>query len=245
MIAQVNLIINTITLGLIGWLFWLEYETKHPRYKNQAVLDTSSLIDGRIEQVAESGFLTGVNLLVPQFVLAELQLLADNKDELKRARGRLGLEMVQKLQAIRTVKVEVIKDDTKSTNAVDDKLLYVAKKRVCPIVTTDFNLNKVATIQDIRILNVNELAQSLRPSVLPGEQVKIKIVQRGSESHQGVGYLTDGTMVVVDQASRFMGKEVTVQVQRIIQTAAGRMLFAQVPKAGGYTNSIKDSAKKL
>lgn len=187
------------------------------------VLDSCALIDGRIIDLVRIGF-APEKLIVPQFVLNELQLLADGNDAQKRARARFGLDVARALQDIS----EVVIDRTAFDNiqAVDDKLVALAKKRSADLYTTDFNLNKVANIEGVRVLNVHELAQNLRPAVLPGEVVKLKIVQKGSNKNQGVGYSDDGTMVVVDDAARLIGKTVDVQVSRMHQTVAGKMVFA-------------------
>jgi len=175
----------------------------------------------------QAGFLQA-ELLIPQFILAELQHIADSSNDIRRARGRAGLELVTRLQNSEGINLKVLPRDLKGEEKADDMLVVLAKSRKSAILTTDFNLNKVASIQGVRVLNVNELSHGLRAKVLPGEQVKIKLVQRGSDPHQGVGYLDDGTMVVVDHASRNIGREVTVKVSRIMQTVAGQMLFAQL-----------------
>lgn len=191
------------------------------------LLDTSAIIDGRISEVVQSGFMPGT-LIIPQFVLAELQHIADSSDELRRQRGRFGLELVRKLQSLKTSTVEIISDDPKGIEEVDDKLVQLAQELDARVVTTDFNLNRIATIQNVTVLNVNELAQNLRPVTLPGEHVTIKLVQKGSDKGQGVGYLEDGTMVVVEQGQRHISKEVEVEITRIMQTVAGKMMFAQL-----------------
>lgn len=227
------LLLQLLTLILVLWLRSKMEATASsggPKY----VVDTSALIDGRMEDVAKHGFLPGV-ILIPKFVLAELQHIADSTNELRRSRGRFGLELVRTLQASAETNVKIIDDDPNNIDKVDDKLVAVAKKRKAAIITTDFNLNRVATIQDVVVLNVNELAHSLRPIVLPGEEITIKLVQKGSDAHQGVGYLEDGTMVVVDHANRLIGREVRVSVSRIMQTVAGKMLFASLIKKDSKT----------
>jgi uncharacterized protein YacL len=191
------------------------------------VLDTCALIDGRILEISNAGF-TASQLVIPQFIIHELQLLADGQDAHKRERARFGLDMVQALQNSNHCDVVVLKDTVEPKMPTDDKLVVVAKELTADLCTTDYNLNKVATIAGVRVLNVNELSNAVRPVALPGEKKRIKIVQRGSNKDQGVGYLEDGSMVVVEGASRAIGKIVDVEVSRFIQTDAGKMLFAQI-----------------
>lgn len=194
---------------------------------NRYLLDTSTIIDGRIVEVADTGFLHGT-LVVPRFVLRELQLIADSADSLRRARGRRGLDVLSQLQTGTAVTVQVEDFDLDTHEDVDGKLLILGQQCNMPIITNDYNLNKVAVLQGIRILNINELAHALRPIVLPGEELKVHIVQEGKELDQGVGYLEDGTMVVVENGRRYIDSEINVQVTRLLQTTAGRMIFAQV-----------------
>lgn len=189
------------------------------------LMDSSGLIDGRILQLTKAGFITS-ELVVPQFILKELQLLADGNDSRKRARARFGLDVVKELQDTKSVVVSI--DRTNFNGPTDDRLVQLAKKTNADLYTTDFNLNKLASIEGIRVLNVNELVQNLRSIALPGEITSVKILQRGSNRNQGVGYLEDGTMIVVDNAARSMDKVVKVEVTRIHQTASGKMLFAQL-----------------
>lgn len=189
------------------------------------VLDTSGLIDGRIVQIAKAGFVPQ-NIVVPQFVIAELQFLADHGDSHKRERARYGLDVIRELQDIKRVDVEIARHKFDAIREVDDKLVALAKQMGAMLYTTDFNLNKVAQIEGIIVLNVNELAQALRPNLLPGERVTIKLTQVGQDKSQGVGYLGDGTMVVVEQASRLVGQQVQAICTRILQTQAGKMMFA-------------------
>lgn len=188
------------------------------------LLDTSVLIDGRIVSVAQAGF-AGGTLIVPRSVVAELQYMADNADHDKRMRARYGLDVIQELQQMKDVTVEVLQDGP--TKDVDAQLVILAKQHNAKLCTIDYNLNKVAQVEGIIVLNVNELAQALRTNHLPGETYKIQLVQKGSDSHQGVGYLEDGTMVVVEQSSALIGKEVLVEFTRVLQTQAGRMMFAK------------------
>ncbi len=200
------------------------------------VLDTSAIIDGRILEVVKNGFLPA-RLVVAQFVLAELQMLADGRDAHKRERARFGLDVIKELQD--SDKTDLVIDRSKFPEIpeVDDKLVKLAKKTGALLYTTDYNLKKVADIEGVIVLNVNELAQSLRPVVLPGETKDLKIIQRGSNKRQGVGYLEDGTMVVVDGAASKIGKTIKVTFSKTFQTAAGKMLFAELPKTGGTTKS--------
>lgn len=191
------------------------------------LLDTSVLIDGRIAEICEAHFLDGV-LAVPQFVLHELQLVADSSDPLKRQRGRRGLEVLQRIQKMPQLEVRVIEDDFSHTADVDHKLIELARKTGAKIVTNDFNLNKVATVQGFCVLNVNELASALKPAVLPGEAMHVLIQREGKEPTQGVAYLGDGTMVVVDGARRLINKAVDIIVTSVHQTTAGKMIFGRV-----------------
>jgi uncharacterized protein YacL len=189
-------------------------------------VDTSALIDGRIADLAEAGFLDGA-LVIPQFVLNELQTVADAADSGKRNRGRRGLDVVARLQKVNPIRVEISPVDYRDTREVDLKLIEAAKTRNAQIVTTDFNLSKLAQVQGIRVLNVNELAIALRPVVLQGETMRVLIAKEGKESNQGVAYLDDGTMIVVENARRQLAKTIEVVVTGIVQSAAGKMIFAR------------------
>lgn len=190
------------------------------------VLDTCALIDGRIVELVKLGFVPD-QLIVPEFIVHELQMLADGGDAHKRERARFGLDVVKELQNSENVEV-IIDDSVQTKQPTDDKLVTLAKKLNTGLYTTDYNLNKVADIQGVKVLNVNELAQQLRPTALPGEKKTVKILQKGSNPKQGVGYLDDGTMVVVDDAANQIGKLVEVEVTRAHQTVAGKMLFADL-----------------
>jgi uncharacterized protein YacL len=194
---------------------------------NLKILDTSAIIDGRIADVVETGFLEG-NLLVPEFVLRELQIVADSSDSSRRQRGRRGLDILQKMQANPALGVRIIEDDFPQLREVDLKLIELAKKMVAPIVTNDFNLSKVARLHQVRVLNLNDLANSLKPLVLPGEKMNIVVLKEGKEYNQGVGYLDDGTMVVVDHARRMIGRAVEITVTSVLQTASGKMIFGKL-----------------
>ena len=190
------------------------------------VIDTSSVIDGRIVDVGRTGFILGT-LVVPRFVLDELQRIADSPDAIRRNRGRRGLEMLTALQKDSISPVEVSEDTYPEISEVDAKLVAFARDRGAAILTNDFNLNRVAELQGIRVLNINELANAVKAVVHPGEEMSVKIIQEGKEPGQGVGYQDDGTMIVVEGGSRFMNRELGVTVTRVLQTVAGRMIFAQ------------------
>jgi uncharacterized protein YacL len=198
------------------------------------LLDTSVLIDGRISDIAEAGFLEG-KLVIPQFVLHELQFVADSPDSAKRNRGRRGLDVVQRLQKIQRIEVEVVSHDFPSIRGVDLKLIELAKLHNSKIVTNDFNLNKLAQVQGLEVLNINELANALKPVVLPGEAMRVFILKEGKEHNQGVAYLDDGTMVVVDHARRLVSKTVEITVTSVLQTTAGKMIFGKYDERQGST----------
>jgi len=202
--------------------------TRLHQYK---VLDTSVIIDGRIADICETGFLEGT-LVVPQFVLRELQQVADSSDSLKRNRGRRGLDILQKVQKMGSVQVQIVETDFPEIREVDLKLIELARRMSGKIVTNDFNLNKVAQLRGVAVLNINELANSLKPVVLPGEVLRVFILKEGKESGQGVAYLDDGTMVVVDQGKRALGRTIEVTVTSVLQTTAGKMIFCRWPEAG-------------
>jgi uncharacterized protein YacL len=189
------------------------------------LLDTSVIIDGRIADVARTGFIRSP-MLVPRFVLAELQYIADSSDALRRNRGRRGLEMLNRMQKESPVPVRMVDLDIEGTRQVDAKLVELARQLSCPIVTNDYNLNRVAGLQGIMVLNVNELSNAVKAVVLPGETMPIKVIQEGKELNQGIGYLDDGTMVVVENGRRYMDNEIEVSVTKVLQTNAGRMIFA-------------------
>jgi uncharacterized protein YacL len=189
------------------------------------LLDTSVIIDGRIADISRTGFIDGT-MMIPRFVLQELQHIADSPDSLRRNRGRRGLEILNKLQKESIVPIRITDLDVEEVHEVDDKLVRLAKNLHCPIVTNDYNLNRVAELQGIRVLNINELANAVRAVVLPGEGMRVRVVQEGKELGQGVGYLDDGTMVVIDNGKKFIGTTIDVTVTRMLQTNQGRMIFA-------------------
>lgn len=188
------------------------------------VLDTSVIIDGRIADICDTGFMEGT-FVIPQFILQELQHIADSSDPLKRGRGRRGLDVLNRMQKQNNLEIKIIDQDYPKIHEVDAKLIALARDINAKIVTNDFNLNKVAELQGIPVLNINQLFNALKPVVLPGEVMNVKILKEGKEAGQGVAYLDDGTMVVVDNAKRYMGKSVDVSVTSVLQTTAGRMIF--------------------
>jgi uncharacterized protein YacL len=201
------------------------------RGEQLVVIDTSAVIDGRIVDIARTGFVLGT-LVIPRFVLEELQRIADSPDALRRNRGRRGLEMLSALQKDSVSPVEVSEASYPELDEVDAKLMAFARDHEAAILTNDFNLNRVAELQGIRVLNINELANAVKAVVHPGEEMTVKIIQEGKEPGQGVGYLDDGTMIVVEGGSRYMEREVGITVTRVLQTVAGRMIFAQPREAG-------------
>jgi uncharacterized protein YacL len=193
------------------------------------VLDTSVIIDGRVADICKTGFLEGT-LVVPHFVLRELQQIADSADSAKRNRGRRGLDVLEKIKSVPGVTVQIVEKDYPEVKEVDLKLIELAKELNAKIVTNDFNLNKVSQLRGVEVLNINELANALKPVVLPGETMKVFILKEGKEYNQGVAYLDDGTMVVVDNARRMIGKTIATQVTSVLQTTAGKMIFGRFPE---------------
>lgn len=189
------------------------------------VIDTSVIIDGRLMELVRTGFMTG-KLVVPRFVLNELQMIADSEDGMRRSKGRRGLEILNDLRREPGVVVEISDEEFSSEPDVDSKIIKLAKRHKAKLMTVDYNLNRVAQIQNLTVLNINELNNALRPVVLPGEQMAIKIVQSGKDPNQGVGYLPDGTMIVVEDGDKHIGEDVQIQVTRVFQTVAGKMIFA-------------------
>lgn len=197
-----------------------------PSFQNYKILDTSVIIDGRIADIVQTGFVEGA-LLVPGFVLEELQHIADSSDLLKRNRGRRGLDILNQISKEMIIKVEISEQDFEDIAEVDSKLVRLGQVLGAPILTNDYNLNKVAELQGVKVLNINELANAVKPVVLPGEEMLVQVMKEGKESGQGVAYLDDGTMIVVDNGRRYMGQHITVMVTSVLQTAAGRMIFAK------------------
>jgi uncharacterized protein YacL len=206
---------------------WNLFSKSIPRGERAKILDTSVIIDGRISDITETGFLEGP-LMIPQFVLNELQHIADSSDPIKRTRGKRGLEVLQHIQKQANVDVKIVDNDYPSVREVDAKLIELAKEVQGKIITNDSNLNKVAQLQGIEVLNINALANSLKPVVLPGEEMNVKILKEGKEMGQGVAYLDDGTMIVVDNGRKQIGKTLDVMVTSVLQTTAGRMIFARL-----------------
>lgn len=191
------------------------------------LLDTSSIIDGRIAEICSTGFLEGP-LLVPVFVLEELQLIADSSDLLKRNKGRRGLDILKQMQEDNYVEVRIINDDFDDVQGVDSKLVRLGRKINAKVVTNDYNLNKVAALQGVVVLNINDLANALKPARIPGEEMNVLIVKAGKEENQGVAYLDDGTMIVVENGQKYIGETVPVMVTSVLQTSAGRMIFVKI-----------------
>ena len=238
-----DLILLAVTLLILGEVSYLlaRLPKNSIKSKDRAILvDTSVLMDGRIVPVAQTGFIGGT-LVIPRSVIGELQFLADHADADKRARARYGLDVVTELQAMERVNVELLQDGSHAREGVDDRLLKLAKQHGAVIMTLDYNLNKVAAVEGAEVLNLNELAQSIRMEHLPGEKITLELIQKGQDAHQGVGYLPDGTMVVVEQASAQIGQTLNVEIIRNLQTAAGRMIFAKKIETVG--KPLKSTAK--
>ena len=215
---------DLLNLGALGGLFGGEQSAG--RQQPFKVLDTSVIIDGRIADIAETGFLDGV-VVIPQFVLRELQMVADSPDSLRRNRGRRGLDVLARMQKMATLEVKILEDDFPQVHEVDLKLIELAKVYSCKIVTNDFNLNKVAQLHGVQVLNINELANAMKAVVLPGETMRVFVLKEGKEYNQGVAYLDDGTMVVVDHARRMISKTIDITVTSMLQTTAGKMIFGR------------------
>ena len=214
---------DLLNLAALGGIVGGENAQKGAAFK---ILDTSVIIDGRIADVLETGFLDGV-MVIPQFVLRELQMVADSSDSLKRNRGRRGLDVLQRIQKMPDLHIQIVEDDFPNVKEVDLKLIELAKMYACKIVTNDFNLNKVAQLHGVHVLNINELANAMRPVVLPGELMRVFILKEGKEQMQGVAYLDDGTMVVVDNARKMISKTIDIAVTSVLQTTAGKMIFGR------------------
>lgn len=213
---------DMLNLAALGGLFGGEKSSRNT-FK---ILDTSVIIDGRIADIVETGFIDGA-LVIPQFVLRELQLVADSSDSMKRNRGRRGLDVLQRIQKMPQLTVQIVEEDFPNVRDVDMKLIELAKVYNCKIMTNDFNLNKVAQLHGVEVLNINELANGLKPVVLPGETMRVFILKEGKEYNQGVAYLDDGTMVVVDNARKMISKTIDIAVTSVLQTTAGKMIFGR------------------
>ncbi len=245
LMAYVGLIVGAnkgdlLNLSALGGIFGGEKQAK----KTYKILDTSVIIDGRISDIAETGFLDGI-IVIPQFVLRELQLVADSADSLKRNRGRRGLDILQRLQKVASLQIQIVEDDFPAIREVDLKLIELAKLYEGKIITNDFNLNKVAQLQGVEVLNINELANSLKPIVLPGETMKVFILKEGKEYNQGVAYLDDGTMVVVDNARKMIGKTVDISVTSVLQTTAGKMIFGKWDERAAMRSESRPSVSTV
>ncbi len=227
-----------LNLSALGGLFGGEVSSTKRQSK---VLDTSVIIDGRIADIAETGFLDGI-IVIPQFVLRELQFVADSADSAKRNRGRRGLDVLQRLQKMSNLEIQISEEDYPQIREVDLKLIELAKSHESKIVTNDFNLNKVAQVRGVEVLNINELANSLKPVVLPGETMRVFILKEGKEYNQGVAYLDDGTMVVVDNARKLIGKTIEICVTTVLQTTAGKMIFAKYEDRSHSASGSKEQA---
>jgi uncharacterized protein YacL len=238
LMAYVGLVLGSnkgelLNLGALGGLFATEKVSR----KNYKILDTSVIIDGRIADVCETSFVDGM-LIVPQFVLRELQLVADSSDPMKRNRGRRGLDILQRMQKMSNITVQIVEEDFPAVREVDLKLIELARLYEGKIVTNDFNLNKVAQLQGVPVLNINELANSLKPVVLPGEIMRVFILKEGKEYNQGVAYLDDGTMVVVDNAKKMISKTIDISVTSVLQTTAGKMIFGKYDERRSLVEAV-------
>jgi len=230
-IVFLSLLYLGITMGIkIGWDTDSSARKPFPRndYSNPKILDTSVIIDGRIADVAEAGFIEGV-MIVPKFIIKELQYIADSPEPIKRVRGRRGLDVLKRMQQeIPNVVIKITSHDFSHIREADLKLVELAKRLKGIIITNDFNLNKVAGLHGVKVMNLNQLSNALKPVVLPGETMHIRVVKEGKEENQGIGYLDDGTMVVVDDAKKYLGREIEVVVTSVLQTPTGRMIFTRV-----------------
>src|SRR5699024_505651 len=202
-----------------------EVTTSNP-HSRAKILDTSVIIDGRIADICQTSFLEGT-IVIPQFVLGELQHIADSSDVLKRNRGRRGLDVLNRIQKELPVKGEIYEGDFEEIQEVDSKLIKLAKVIDGIVVTNDFNLNKVCDLQGVRVLNINDLANAVKPVVLPGEELQVQVIKDGKEQNQGIAYLDDGTMIVVEEGRNYIGKTIEVLITSVLQTSAGRMIFAK------------------
>lgn len=232
------LVLLSVVLGIVGWLETIKRKEeilafigkgKKPQGENDKYVDTSVIIDGRISDIFKTGFIEG-NLIIPDFVIDELQRLADSADDLKRAKGRQGLDAIRKMQGESPGSVIVAQTEDREVREiadVDSKIVKLVSLRNAVLLTNDFNLNKVASVQGVRVLNINELANAMKPVLLPGEEFLLTILKKGKENNQGVGYLDDGTMIIVENGENLVGQQVRLVVTSIMQTSAGRLIFAR------------------
>jgi pilT protein domain protein len=229
-----------VILVEVSYVIYIMHSSR-ARSKNTAMyVDTSVLMDGRILEVAKTGFITA-DLIIPRSVIGELQLLADGSDSSKRTRARYGLDIAQKLKDCDNISVKILQDSGMPQENVDDRLLSLVKKYGGVICTIDYNLNKVAQVEGIGVVNINELSKNVRFLHLPGETIKLDITQKGQEANQGVGYTSDGTMVVIENASKYIGKSMEVELVRALQTDAGKMMFAKLTPTSSKNNILKNS----
>ncbi|MFS0821004.1 PIN/TRAM domain-containing protein [Bacillus sp. 1P02SD] len=219
-------LVNLFSINRSGKKKSLEEEEVNQQAKKLKILDTSVIIDGRIADICQTGFLEGT-IVIPRFVLEELQHIADSSDVLKRNRGRRGLDILNRIQKELAIKVEIYEGDFDDIQEVDSKLVKLAKLTMGVVVTNDFNLNKVCELQNVAVLNINDLANAVKPVVLPGEELSVQVIKDGKEHNQGVAYLDDGTMIVVEEGRDYIGKRIEVLVTSVLQTSAGRMIFAK------------------
>jgi uncharacterized protein YacL len=234
--GYIGLVLGGKKMSEVSTPYFLDPASKTPRHALK-ILDTSVIIDGRIADIAETGFVDGT-LIVPKFVLEELQYVADSSDDLRRTRGRRGLDILKRLQQQNPLRVEFIEDDIPKAAGVDSKLVGLALKLRAKIMTNDFNLHKVAELQGIEVLNINQLANAMKPAVLPGETLHVQILREGKSQGQGIAYLDDGTMVVIENARRYIGREVEVAVTSVLQTTAGRMIFSEIKNGGAAIRKV-------
>lgn len=228
-IQQSGMLSDFVSVATKRFLELLHLRDRETHQEGEIFVDTSCLIDGRIEEIVTSGFIGG-RLLVPRFVLDELQQIAGSTDDIRRIKGKRGIEALTNLRKNKAVKVEVIEEGLSVREKVDTKLVKMAKIRKAKILTLDYNLNQVASLSDVKVLNINELAHALRPALVPGEALQIKVIQKGKEKGQGVGFLPDGTMIVVEGGQNMVGDTVDVEVERVFQTVAGKMIFTKPKK---------------
>lgn len=226
-IAQADGVSEFFHLISTRLIHWAKREER--RHEKGILIDTSALIDGRLENIIKSGFVND-SLIIPRFVLKELQLIADSTDSLKRAKGKRGIEILTKINQLDNMPVLLTKDELGRRQTVDDKLVQMAHDHGYRILTVDYNLNQIASIAGIKVLNINELTQALRPNLIPGEDITVKVVQKGKEKEQGIGYLPDGTMIVVEDGSKYLGEDISCTVERIFQTVSGKMIFVKLKK---------------
>lgn len=245
MSKQIELIIIIMLLAIMAEIYLMLKPKRKLSGGPVMLVDTSVLMDGRVIDLAKTGFLLG-KIVVPRSVLAELQLLADGSDHIKRERARFGMDVMKELKEVVGSSFILYEDERLIPEGVDNRLLSLAREMNAAILTLDYNLNKVAQVEGLKILNINELAKSLRMSYLPGDELDLELTQKGQDAHQAVGYLSDGTMVVVEQAKKFIGSKKHIEIVRSLQTDAGKMMFAKVinDKEAGGKESIEDKIKK-